>query len=319
MEARVEPINSDGVSWELKFREESSGQDWDWLHFDLVHAQARAAIESDMLIPEFARLVVTGSDESPRILVGEDAVAGVIPAYARTGDAEEFEIVCWHFAMVPGRLITGRRRANRTLVNVYEGVRRGLQPSCPAALVDRCVAEFAHQVRARLSSLADDLDVVEDALIDDRDGGGVADLGGKLGLVRREATRLKRVLAPLSRALHQDSDELPDWAQPGDHDAAERGLHDALDDIVALQDRSRSLQDELTTRLAEETNRRLYIVSIVTTLLMPATFVTGFFGMNTGGLIWSGDGEGYGTVYATAICLAAVLLTLLMLRWKRLL
>ena len=50
----------------------------------------------------------------------------------------------------------------------------------------------------------------------------------------------------------------------------------ALDDITALSDRARSLQDELTTRLTEETNRRLYIVSVVTALFMPATFVTGF-------------------------------------------
>jgi zinc transporter len=160
---------------------------------------------------------------------------------------------------------------------------------------------------------------VEDGLIEDGNSAPTADLGGRLGLVRREATRLKRVLTPLSRAFHQDADELPDWAQTDDRDSAERGLHDALDDIAALQDRSRSLQDELTTRLAEETNRRLYIVSIVTTLLMPATFVTGFFGMNTGGLIWSGDGESHGTLYATAICLLAVLVTLLTLRWKRLL
>ena len=54
------------------------------------------------------------------------------------------------------------------------------------------------------------------------------------------------------------------------------GLPGALDDITALSDRGRSLQDELTTRLTEETDRRLYIVSVVTALFMPATFVTGF-------------------------------------------
>lgn len=58
---------------------------------------------------------------------------------------------------------------------------------------------------------------------------------------------------------------------------------------AALNDRARSLQVELTTRMTEETNRRLYIVSVITTLFMPATFITGFSGMNTGGLLWSGD------------------------------
>jgi Mg2+ and Co2+ transporter CorA len=79
------------------------------------------------------------------------------------------------------------------------------------------------------------------------------------------------------------------------------------------------LHDELTTRLSEETNRRLYLVSVVTTVLLPATFVTGFFGMNTGGMLWGGDETPHGTVYATLLCLFAAVVTLLLLRLKKLL
>ena len=96
-------------------------------------------------------------------------------------------------------------------------------------------------------------------------------------------------------------------------------IHGVLDDITALTERVRSLQDELTSRLADETNRRLYLVSIVTALVMPATFVTGFFGMNTGGLLWSGDDAHMGTAFAGIACLAAVAIMLVLLRWKRLL
>jgi Mg2+ and Co2+ transporter CorA len=97
------------------------------------------------------------------------------------------------------------------------------------------------------------------------------------------------------------------------------GLPGALDDITALSDRARSLQDELTTRLTQETNRRLYIVSVVTALFMPATFVTGFFGMNTGGLLWGGDEVPHGTLFVSMLCGSAVIITLLLLRAKKLL
>jgi len=204
-------------------------------------------------------------------------------------------------------------------MHAWETANRGVHPPSPAALINNCITEFAREVRARLSALAEDLDEIEDGLIGNRDAHRLADLGALLGRVRREATRHRRALAPLVRALRDEAEEFPEWAQPAGHDSAERGLNDALDDIIALQDRARALQDELATRLTEETNRRLYIVSIVTTLVMPATFVTGFFGMNTGGLLWGGDGAPHGTLYATAICLFSVLLTLTLLRWKRLL
>jgi Mg2+ and Co2+ transporter CorA len=48
--------------------------------------------------------------------------------------------------------------------------------------------------------------------------------------------------------------------------------------------------------LATATNRNLFVLTIVTTVLLPPAFVTGFFGMNTKGLPF-GDSD-YGTLYA---------------------
>jgi zinc transporter len=98
-------------------------------------------------------------------------VAGVLPAYARTGDAEQFELTCWHFAMLPNRLVTGRRRNTRTLVAMWEAIEGGFSPGGPADLVDHCVAEFAREVRERLATLATGLDPIEDMLIERRCGG----------------------------------------------------------------------------------------------------------------------------------------------------
>jgi hypothetical protein len=223
----VPPTNVDGLAWKRQFVGDDTRPDWEWRHFDLVHAQARVTIEDDAEFPVFAKALMNGTDESPRVVSDGNVVAGVLPSYARTGDVDQFELTYWHFAMLPHALITGRQRPSRTLANMWEAVAGGLNPTGPANLVDRCLA--------------------------------------------------------------------------------------------ALNDRTRSLQDELTTRLAEEANRRLYIVSVVTTVLLPATFVTGFFGMNTGGMLWSGDEVPQGTVFATALCAAAVVVTLLWLRWKRML
>jgi zinc transporter len=39
-------------------------------------------------------------------------------------------------------------------------------------------------------------------------------------------------------------------------------------------------------KTAEQTNRNLHVLAVVTTILLPATLITGIFGMNVGGCRW---------------------------------
>lgn len=319
MEPQAATQRSDGLSWSFSFPARGARPAWRWVHFDLVHAGAAQAVAGACELGEFARQTLLGTDETPRLVSDGTDVAGVLPAYGRTGDADAYDTTCWHFAMTPGWLVTGRRRPTRTLFALWEAVSRGLAPDGPVGLLDLSIAELAREIRARVAMLSRELDPVEDRLIEPGPGGELDDMGRRLGGARREAVRLVRVLSPLHRALEEAEEELPDWARFDDGHGGGRLLRSALDDITALHDRCRSLQDELTTRLAEETNRRLYLVSVVTTLALPATFVTGLFGMNTGGLWWGGEAVPHGTLYATGMCVAAVVAALGLLRWRRLL
>ena len=78
---------------------------------------------------------------------------------------------------------------------------------------------------------------------------------------------------------------------------------DALDrDMVVLADRSRLMQEEISANLAEQSNRQLYTLSVLTAVFLPPTLVTGLFGMNTKGLpLTDTDGGAY-----VAMALAAV-------------
>jgi zinc transporter len=79
----------------------------------------------------------------------------------------------------------------------------------------------------------------------------------------------------------------------------------------------RLLQEEVSNLLAEATNRNLYVLSIVTTALLPATLITGALGMNVGGLPWTDDLHGFG--WAGFSLFVSILLSLALLRGTRVL
>lgn len=290
---------------------------WVWLHFDIVHTLSRAQVEGIPCLPEDAKQALTGTDRGARLESDDDLVFGALPAFDDASADDDRDVCVWRFAVLPDLLITTRRHPIPALGVVYRELQRKQVPENPACLVDRALLEFADTARRDLARLDDQLDRAEDVLLMlDRDT-DLGRMGGLLGQVRRRSTELRRVIAPVNRIFHDEELELPEWAEDDLRDRSQRQIHGALDDLLALQDRARSLQDELTSGQAEETNRRLYIVSVGTTLMLPATFVTGFFGMNTGGMFLTNGS--WGTVEAGGICFLIMLGTWLVLKVTRLL
>jgi zinc transporter len=53
------------------------------------------------------------------------------------------------------------------------------------------------------------------------------------------------------------------------------------------------LYEEIGSRVADRSNRSLSALTVISTLLLPPTFVAGAFGMNVGGIPWSQNPQGF--------------------------
>ncbi|GAN54989.1 divalent cation transporter [Tanticharoenia sakaeratensis NBRC 103193] len=310
------PLDADDIADCLEGRPQQH-PGWAWLHFDTVHSAARSQIATLSCLPRDVGQMLAETDYAALLEAEGDLVWGALPAFDDQAIEDDRAICAWRFAMTPDLLITTRRNPIPALGAAYRSLRPGALPDGPAGVVDRALREFTDSVRRQISQLDDELDRAEDALLLIESRADLGHLSGIVGKVRRRATELRRVMTPIDRVLRDEDLDMPDWAEEELRNRAERQVHAALDDLIALQDRGRSLQDELASSQAEETNRRLYIVSVATTLMLPATVVTGFFGMNTGGMFLSGGR--YGTVEAGVVCFVFIVVTWVFLKFARLL
>ena len=64
-------------------------------------------------------------------------------------------------------------------------------------------------------------------------------------------------------------------------------------------DKLNSLYDFYRAKVDEKMNRNVYYLTLLSGIFLPLTLITGFFGMNTGGLPWLDDP--YGTWKAVGI------------------
>ena len=284
-----------------------------WIHLDLVHNRAKSWIgEQSRLLPPTAEEVFLSTETHQRLDHSAGLVWGVSHDLIRDVDRNSGEVGALYWIVAERFVITGRREAMRSTRLVAETLDGGESVAGTADLFELLVEFIIDDVTDAVVRLMDETDSVEDLVLSD----SFEDAPSRIGAIRRTAVRLHRQLGGLHVLFRRFADGNSGRGAPDMMRACAGRLLQRIDgphaDIQSVQDRARLLQDEMTARTATQTNRQLYTLSILTALFMPATFITGLFGINVKGLPWM-EHE-LGAFFVALACICAALLTLILLR-----
>lgn len=279
------------------------GEGWVWVHLALSDSRTPTLLERVCDMPRPALTTLVSADTQASILAEDGVVFGTLVDFERTFDELTKTIGWLHFAVSERMIVTTRLHPLRSIDRVKALIEKNPRCARPIDLFEMIVTEFQRTLIGLVLELTEDLNIIEDDVY----GGAGHNSQPKLAPLRRTAVRLHRhlrtVLALLRRASTAEEDEVP----PDFLDVAER-LCDRLEavdrDVFALQERARLLHEEIDSKLSSETNRHLYILSLMTAFLLPPTLVTGFFGMNTSDLPLAGGV--HGTLIAGLFILASM-------------
>lgn len=287
---------------------------WIWLHFALTDDRARDWIAHQAPLSERAREILLSEDEHQRLEPIEGGVAGVFADLLREFAGDTPELGRLRFALTDTLVVSGRRAALGAIQRTLDAMGKGKRLPDAVALLEEIVSHFADAVALVAQELADMLDTVEESLIDDTTGNERL----KLGPARRTAVRLHRQLSALRLLFRR-------WSLPGEpalplriETAAGRLAQrlDGLDyEIAAIQERARLLQDEIAAKLAAETNRHLFVLTIITAFMLPPTLIGGIFGMNVSDLPFTKEPGGF--YWALALTIGSVVLVYAFMRFLR--
>jgi len=281
--------------------------DWVWMHFALADHRARRFLDAFAAAPAQARALLTDGETRPQLHLGPAHAFGILPDLEKDFDGQSLGEGRLAFFLDEAHLLTVRRHALRAVDDVREEVEAGLALAGPPQGFVHIVARYLAIVEDRLQRLTHDLDRLEDQVLADRDDVEPA----RLGPLRRELSRHRREFAGLRGALARAVN-----ARSG-HGASAM-LAPLLDrDAAGAADRARLLFEEMDARIAARTNRSLSTLTVLSTLLLPPTFIAGAFGMNLNGIPWASGPLGFW--WATGLCIGAVAAGYWLLRRYRIL
>lgn len=274
-----------------------------WLHLNYTHRQSAEWLQSTAQIPDAVRDALAGDSMRPRVSRLGDGFMIVLRSVNHNSDARPDQLVAMRVFINDKLIVSTRRRKVFAVDEVLTDLQNGNGPiDCGSWLVDVCDALTDHTSEF-IEELHDKIIEMEDALLDQR-----MPARGELGLLRKQLIVMRRYMAPQRDVYARLASEKLGWMDDSERrrmqEIADR-LGRGLDDLDAGVARTAILADEVASQMAESMNRRTYTMSLMAMIFLPATFLTGLFGVNLGGI--PGGEWHYGF---TIFCLLLVILAL---------
>lgn len=284
-----------------------------WLHFNLADRRARDWLTEHGDLPGPTLDAFLDLDPHIHLQVLPEGLVAVLGDLSYGFDAGDDGFGTLAVYVDSRRMISGRRAALKAVDRLRRELLGGREVAAPIEMLEQlieCLTETFSGVVAKLEKSVED---AEDEVL----AGSFKNQGPGLGRLRWLLARLRRHLSANRSALSALSSRHPPLCNAEQRQslmqAIER-LSGVAQDLELVQERARLLQEEIGRRLGEATGRNLYVLSILTTTLLPITLITGIFGMNLGGIPWATHPHGFAYVTMGIVSGVAVALFLL---WRR--
>jgi zinc transporter len=292
-----EPINTAGAVRWLKGHEPADDGAFAWLHFNLANASTERWLRDHLgEVDAFFDALHEGS-RSTRIEFAHDALIAVVNDVLYEFDFEPSQIATLWMCVDERTVVTTRLQPLRSIDRLRAAVKGGETFETPVALLTHLLRDQADVLVQIVRAATGRVDEVEDTLLAER----VQRSRANLGALRRVLVRLRRLLAPEPGALFRLLNQPPAWVAADDVQELRHSTEEfsaVLADMTALQERIKLLQEEIAARVTEETNRSVYVLTMVTVLALPINMIAGLLGMNVGGIPLAEHHEGFWIVVA---------------------
>jgi zinc transporter len=277
-----------------------------WLHFSLSNVASEAWLRRYLTLPDTFYESLNSDVDATHLEQDADALVARIHdvLYDFTFDAP---VATTTLCIMPHLAVSAHVRPWRSIDQLREAVQAGhVVFRSPIEILARLFRDQASVLVDIVRKSKKQVGPMEEQLLAKR----ISVSRSELGSLRRMLVRLQRLLAPEPAAFFRLLNRPPNWITEDElqnlQQSAEK-FSTSISDAAALVERVKQLQEELSALVSEQTNRTLFVLTMVTVLALPINLVAGLFGMNVGGIPLAQDRYGFLLVVCPLVVLTAFL------------
>ena len=284
-----------------------------WVHINYFEANAQQWLSTESKLPATVVENLLVEETRPRSLVHENGLLVLLRGVNTNPGANPEDMVSIRVWLQHDLIVTSRHRRLLSVNDIRKDIDAGQAPTSCGDFLVRLIDRLAD----RIGTVVDDLDEAIEAVELRTNSSDAETFRRRLSELRRETARIRRYLAPqrdaLDRLYRQPTDLLSAAEAAAMREHSDR-ITRYLEDLDLIRERALVVQEDYLSQLANEQNRRMYVLSVVAAVFLPLSFLTGLLGMNVGGIPGTEDPYAFLESIAGMVVLGIVLLVFF--RWK---
>jgi zinc transporter len=291
------PIDSVAAKHWLETIGDVRGQEFIWLHFSLTNVNSVKWLRDNLSLPDHYFEAMDEGLGATRIELAEDCLVAVVNDVVYEFSYEASQTATLWMCVHRDFVISARLHPLRSVDRLQLSIKAGEQMESPVFLLAHLLRDQAEVMHQIASNATAQVDQIEDRLL----AGRMDSARSTLSSLRRLFVRLRRLLVPEPGALFRLLNRPPPWFDDDDAQELRAATEESavvLNDLSTLQERTKLLQEEIGAHATEQTNRSLFLLTMVTVLALPINIIAGFLGMNVGGIPLAENPQGFWIIAA---------------------
>ncbi len=284
-----------------------------WLHTDIDDDESRNWIAENTELDTPTVDALFENETRPRSYITDDGLLVVLRGVNTNPGQDPEDMVAIRIWIQKNRVISTRRRRLLAITDMRTDIDNGVGPETTGQFLYRLVGRLADRIGTFVNGIEEGVQSAEDTL----SSVSQTEFRQNISGLRRQIASVRRFLAPQREALERL------YRNPGQLLSSTEAyeLRDEVDrftryieDLELARERTVVIREEFLGQLAQEQNSRMYVLSIITAIFLPMTFVTGLLGMNVGGLPGLENPKGFLAAVVVMISATVILLTIFRLK-----
>ena len=273
-----------------------------WIHLDLTHPNAQQWLNEESGLSDVVAEALLADETRPRSSIMKEGLLVMLRGVNMNSGADPEDMVAIRIWVDGKRVITTRKRQLLSINDVRQSIDQNDGPTTAGELL----VMLSDRLVNRMSSVIDDIDEAVDQLENDVVESENPQLRHELSKLRTQVIGLRRYLSPQREVMVRLSQDKMQWLSDADRirlrEVSDRIIR-YVEDLDAVRERAAVVQEELASRLAEQMNKRMYMLSMVAAVFLPLGFLTGLLGINVGGIPGANNPLGFEWVMGLIVVL----------------